>query len=459
MAATQGKPDLGTCLVTGGSGFLGLHLVRALLDRGCAVRVFDLVPPEIESPRLTFTKGDLRSYGDVCKAMEGVDTVFHVASIVVLLTYPSAAERQRSFEINVRGTGNVIRAARHLGVQRLVYTSTQNVIFAGEHYPGMVDERAHYPAQGADLYTETKAAAEQIVLAANGHDGLLTCALRPSGIYGPGEKLFLPRVIEQCDSGLLRMGLGPRHVLSEATYIDNLVDAHIRAAEHLVPGSVVGGQAYFINDGEYQSNLEFFRPVIEGLGFSFPRWNLPAWPVVWFATLWELAHRFLGAPFPKLTRTEVLKLVVHHPCSIEKAKRDFGYEPLVGTKEGLARCLPYCREMLARREKVERPHWFAWIWVLGGMAAFGIVAFHPDAWKWWSSNAIGWIPRWIYQAGFAVAWLVHVYKGLKAVRIAERAGLRKTSLGWGLQTFLLGFPSMRLLRARVERQGGSPGAA
>jgi 3beta-hydroxy-delta5-steroid dehydrogenase/steroid delta-isomerase len=455
---TPPEADIQACLVTGGAGFLGSHLVRALLERGHRVQVLDLMPPDFEHERLRFFRGDLRCYEDILKAMTGVDTVFHTASIVNLLSFCSAALRQESYDINVGGTENVIRACRESGVTRLVYTSSNNVIFDGRDIE-LADESLPYPEKYVDLYSETKSLAERKVLAANGTQGLLTCAIRPSGIYGPGEKLFLPRIIARCDDGLLRVRVGKERAKSEYSYVDNLVHGHLLAAHKLVPESPAPGQAYFINDGEYLDNFEFFRPIIEDLGFAFPERLIPAFPLKAVTALGEIAHWLLKTPRPVLTVIEVLKASVSHPCSIEKARRDLGYEPVVSGAEAVERCLPYCRETLREREKVDRPHPAWWASIIIGMVALGLLAHHPPTWAFWSQHVIGAIPHWVYQAGLWVAVLTHLHKGLKAVRLAERAGLHHTSNAWGWQTLILGFASMNLLLPRIERATRERGQA
>lgn len=456
------EADIRACLVTGGAGFLGTHLARALLARGHRVHVLDLMKPDFDHERLRFFRGDLRCYEDVLKATTGVDTVFHTASIVNLLSFYSAKTRKESYDVNVGGTENVIRACRESGVRRLIYTSSNNVAFDGRNIE-LVDESLPYPEKYVDLYSETKSLAERKVLAANGTEALLTCAIRPSGIYGPGEMLFLPRVIARCDDGLLRVRAGHGEAKSDYSYIDNVVHGHLLAARKLSPGSSAAGQAYFINDGEHPKNFEFFRPVIEDLGLPFPERLIPALPLKVVAVMGEIAHWLLKTPRPGFTLIEVLKASVNHPCSIEKARRDLGYEPLVSGAEGIRRCLPYCRETLRTREKVDRPHIGWWVSIILGMTALGLVAHHPATWALWSRHVIGAIPHWVYQLGLWVAVLTHVHKGLKAVRLAERAGFHETSTAWGWQTLILGFASMNLLLPRIERAererasgGGAP---
>lgn len=124
------------------------------------------------------------------------------------------AERRLSEAVNVGGTQNVLREASAAGARRLVHTSTNNVAFDGRP---VVDGDETYPyAEGArDLYTATKLRAEKCVLAANDEGGLLTCAIRPGGIFGPGEERILPALVEQCAKGRLVIVIGDGRAASD----------------------------------------------------------------------------------------------------------------------------------------------------------------------------------------------------------------------------------------------------
>ncbi|GAF94347.1 unnamed protein product, partial [marine sediment metagenome] len=103
------------------------------------------------------------------------------------------------------------------------------------------------------------------------------------------------------------------------------------------------------------------------------------------------------------------------------------------------------------REKVDRPRWFWWVSIILGMLLLGFVAHHPSTWAWWTQNLTAAIPQWVFRVVLWAAVLTHVHKGLKAVRLAERAGFHRTSTAWGWQTFILGFASMKLLLPRIAR--------
>ena len=336
--------ELGSCLVTGGAGYLGRHLAAELMRRGHPVRAFDVREDAAWPSGAEVVVGDVTRYDEVLAACEGIDTVFHTAAQLVFLTFCTPEIRRRAHGVNVGGVANVVGAAAEAGVSRLVHTSSNNVTLDDPVVDG--DESTPYAYGARDIYTETKIRGEQIALGANDKTGLLTCAVRPGGIYGPGDPLMLPRLVEQLRRGVFVATIGDGSAMSDNTFIDNLVDGEICAARHLVPESAACGQAYYVTDGAPINYFEFFRPFVEGLGYRFPRWTMPVWPMRGVAWLGELLHVYLGLPAPPLSRLELIKIVVSHYNRIDKARRDLGWVPPVSPEAAVERCLPYCRELL-----------------------------------------------------------------------------------------------------------------
>ena len=454
---------LGACLVTGGAGYFGSHLAKELVRRGHAVRVLDLRAPSPPIARVEAMLGDISRLEDARKACAGVDTVFHAAAVLDWSRWPTPEQRERSYAVNVRGVENIARAARDAGVSRLVHTSTNNVTLDGPVIDG--DESLPYAARTRDLYTETKILGEQIALAANG-GSLLSCAIRPGGIYGPGDPTLLRELARQLAAGRYAATIGDGRALSDNTHVQNLVDGQIEAARHLVAGSPLAGQAYFITDGQPINYFDFFRPLVEGVGLAHPQRRAPARLVHAVMTAWEWAHARLGAPAPLLRSLEVRKIAISHYNRIDKARRDFGWTPKLSPAEAFPACLAYVRRLMSEHESVDRPHWAWWVMILAGMTLTGAFAISGSAHAWFAAHVTHWLPRPLVGAVFVWACWLHVRKGLRAVQIAERAGLHETALAWGWQTFLLGFASLGLLEARVakraaearERGGAAPRA-
>lgn len=314
------------------------RLACALHNQGARIILFDTNPPSQEVPEnIEFVSGDVREYTQVERAVSGVDCVFHVASYG--MSGREQLNRSLIEAVNVEGTQNILKACVEHGVSRLVYTSTFNVVFGGQVIENGDESLPYLPLHlHPDHYSRTKSLAEMAVLKANGMalrgrpEVLRTCALRPAGIYGPGEQRHLPRIVGYIESGIFRFVYGSPSSLVEFVHVDNLVSAHMLAAEALTAEKQhrSAGQAYFISDGRPVNNFEFFRPLVEGLGYPFPKLRLPISLIYLFAFLTEMVHHLIG-PFynfqPLLTRTEVYKTGVTHYFSLAKAKAELGYEP------------------------------------------------------------------------------------------------------------------------------------
>lgn len=313
-------------------------LACSLLKKSSRILLFDVRPPCGALPEgVDFVQGDVRDYAQVEKVLRGASCVFHIASYG--MSGREQLNKKLIEEVNIKGTENVLQASVALGVPHLVYTSTFNVVFGGQHILNGDETLPYLPLHlHPDHYSRTKSLAEMRVLKANGSalaDGrgvLRTCALRPAGIYGPGEQRHLPRIVRYIENGLFKFVYGDPNSLVEFVHVDNLVSAHILAAEALSEKRqhCAAGQAYFISDGRPVNNFEFFRPLVEGLGYSFPKLRVPINLVYFFAFLTEMVHGVVGRIYnfqPMLTRTEVYKTGVTHYFSLDKAKAELGYDP------------------------------------------------------------------------------------------------------------------------------------
>ncbi|GAA5849221.1 hypothetical protein JCM8547_006480 [Rhodosporidiobolus lusitaniae] len=226
-------------VVIGGEGFLGSTLVKALLVRypSASVASLDVVqrhfPDQLSGGsstdrKWTFHSADLTSLDSLSSALSktGATTVFHTAS-------PWTGSGADVCEkVNVKGTQTVVNACVKEGVKKLVFTSSAGTVYNGNDLIN-VDERMPFPEEVLDPYNVTKAKAEKIVLAANGKSGLLTIALRPAGIFGPGDRQALPGVMEVLKSGKTKFQVGSNENLFDWTYVDNVVHAHLVAYERM----------------------------------------------------------------------------------------------------------------------------------------------------------------------------------------------------------------------------------
>jgi 3beta-hydroxy-delta5-steroid dehydrogenase/steroid delta-isomerase len=327
------------CLVTGANGYVGKHLVRRLLELGCEVRALDLAPFEGDS-RVASIVGDIRRMSDVGPVCEGVDTVFHVAAIINTLTLARPSVRRQVYGVNVDGTECVIEACKAAGVKKLVFTSSITVAVDGPIRGG--DETAPYVGTDGlpDLYSQTKSQAEKLVLEADDPNGLRTAAVRPGGVWGPGEGAMMVRdFLEHLAAGQFKATIGDGTSVTDNVHVDSVVDVHFLVAQKLTDDpELVGGEAYFVSDDEPINPVTWYRPIVEGLGYAWPRMHVP-WPVAYaFAYLGELSHYF-GAPLPTVTRRGVLSICRDASFRVDKARAHLGYEPRTSAAEGIPKLM------------------------------------------------------------------------------------------------------------------------
>ena len=340
------KADLGHVLVTGGSGFVGKNFVKTLLDKGFKVRSFDIAPSDLEHENLEKIEGNICDPVMIDKIVEGIDTIFHTAAIIGLKGGSAVSKeyRDQSYAINVEGTKNLLTALQKAGGGRFIYTASNSVIIEGQPIENG-DETVPYTTRFNDLYTETKVISEKWVLEQNGKNGVHTCSVRPSGIWGPGDQTMFKLFFEQAVKGLFLARVGDGSALLDNTYVHNLIHGQILAAEHLVEGGTSPGQAYFINDGEPVNMFDFAKPIIENCGLKFPTLRVPACLVKGFMSLWQFAHFKFKLPEPPLPPLAIERIAISNYFSIDKARKDLGYEPIFNTEQGIEKSAPFYIEL------------------------------------------------------------------------------------------------------------------
>ena len=204
-------------------------------------------------------------------------------------------------------------------------------------------------ATGSISSTETKLIPEKAVLAAGKRGPPRTCALRPGGIWAPmrgGVMIIASSIRLRSGRFVARIGSGG---LADNTHVINLCDAQLLAARALrEKPALVSGEAYFVTDGEPMDPVDWFGPLVEGLGARLPTLRLPSKLMYRLGYACEWAARF-GTKSPFLTRLEVLKVTRRHSFRIDKAREHLGYVPGIRSKEGLLECLPYAREYIAQK--------------------------------------------------------------------------------------------------------------
>jgi len=227
-----------TVLVTGSDGFIGSHLVEELLNSGCTVRAFvyynsfnrwgwlDSFPPEHLENIEIFT-GDIRDPNGVRTAMRGVDIVFHLAALIGI---PFSYHSPDSYvDTNVKGTLNILQAARDASVKKILVTSTSEVYGTAMYVP--IDEK--HPRQGQSPYSATKIGADAMSDAFFRSFDLPVVVVRPFNTYGPRQsaRAIIPTIITQLLSGKQQIRLGSLHPTRDLVYVKDTAEGFVRIAQ------------------------------------------------------------------------------------------------------------------------------------------------------------------------------------------------------------------------------------
>lgn len=322
-------------LVTGGAGFTGVHLVRALVERGDDVTVLDvsngdpLDADPLKAQGVRFIKGSVDDEALLPDAVADQEIVFHLAS-----AFRDIHQGAPLFQkIDVEGTRRLLDAARQSGVRRVVHCSTQGV--HGSLPPDEVPGNEDSPIAPIDYYCEAKVEAEAVCdeFIAQGMD---IVNIRPTSIYGPGDTHGWLKLFRMCRDGRFLM-LGSGRTSNHPVYVGNLVDALLLAAE--VPAAQ--GRTYLIGDDKHVSLNELVRMVGAVQGEKVRIYRFP-----WYAPVHALAYAMEVAskPFnyePPLFRRRLSWYATNRAWDISRARNELGFRPRVDLEEGLRKTMAW----------------------------------------------------------------------------------------------------------------------
>ncbi|MFD3595150.1 NAD-dependent epimerase/dehydratase family protein [Nocardia sp. NPDC058640] len=332
-------------LVTGASGFLGGAIVRALVADGSheisiLVRrtstLDDLGPAR---DQVTLVYGDLTDADSLRKAATGIDVVIHSAARV-----DERGTRDRFWTENVSATEQLLEAARSEGAGRFVFISSPSALMERDGGDQIdVDESLPYPRRHLNHYSETKAAAERAVLAADTTE-FTTVALRPRAIWGAGDRSGpIVRLLDRTATGSLPDLSYGRTIEASLCHVDNIV----HACQLALTSNAVGGNAYFIADAEKTDVWGFLGEVATRLGFQpptrRPNPRVLTAVVATLETLWRIpaiANRWS----PPLSRYAVALMTRTATYNTSAAHRDLGYTPVTDRATGLTGFLTWLDE-------------------------------------------------------------------------------------------------------------------
>ena len=319
---------MATYLVTGGAGFIGSHLVETLLERGETVLCLDnLSTGKIENisqfelnERFMFFKADIRDLNTLQRLMQGVDYVFHEAALGSVQR--SVEDPMTTHEINATGTLNVFNAARETGVKRVVYASSSSIYGDSETLPKVENM---IPAPKSP-YAVTKLTGEHYATVFTELFGLEVVSLRYFNVFGPRQDPFsdyaavIPIFVRQLLRGESPTIFGDGTQSRDFTYVQNVVDANLRACE----AKRVGGKVFNIACGS-RINLNDLLTLLKSLIESYRRGT-------------ESIHPIYGPPRPGDVK--------HSLASIDVAQTWLGYTPGYSVEEGLKASIEWYVENL-----------------------------------------------------------------------------------------------------------------
>lgn len=309
-------------LVTGATGFIGSHLVEALLQRGVQVRCLLRKTSDLKWLKdlpIERTLGDCIDKISLAEAVKGVDQVFHLAGIT------KAVKEKTYFEINAFGTENLICACleNNPRLQKFVYLSSQAA--AGPCRNGNKKKESDL-CQPVSPYGQSKRLGEELAIAHAQELPLLI--LRPCAVYGPRERDIYPffkllsKRIKPCLSG------EGRHI--SLCYVDDIVQAVLLAAQSEEPS----GEIFFLSDGQDYRLEEVGDIMAQAMGVNAIGVRVPGWVINGMASFSEFFFKLSGKP-PLLNKGKVEEILQKNwVCDITKAKRALGFQPNISLLEG-----------------------------------------------------------------------------------------------------------------------------
>lgn len=273
--------------------------------------------------------GDLRDPGALAAAVRGVEVVYHLAAV-----YRSAGASRGLYRgVNATAVGQLLEAAAAARVRRVVHCSTVGVHGDVEHPPAAEDA----PFRPGDVYQLTKLEGERLAREARDRLGIEVTIARPSGIYGPGDRRLLKLFRGVARRRFVTLGRG--EIYYHLTYIDNLVEGFRLCGEH----AAAANREYILAGPEVTTLNELVALIADAASVPPPRLHLPVWPFWMAGALTELVTVPFGIE-PPIYRRRVDFFTKSRAFDIGRARRELGYAPRVGLREGIGRTLDWYRQ-------------------------------------------------------------------------------------------------------------------
>jgi len=318
-------------LITGGSGFIGRHLIVSMAKKGAHVRVLTRrhnSGNEFGNIVVEPIRGDLANRDSLRRAVDGVDIVYHLAAQIGKWGVPE----ERYYASNVRGTRNLLDACLQSSVGQFVFCSTPGV-----QGKGHVRAQECLPYNPPYIYERTKCEAEKLVLKFHRDHRLPVTILRPDFVYGPGDLRRLPLYRAVKNGKFFIIGNGKSFL--HPTYIDDVIQGF-----HLVAGNPVAfGRIFNIGGPHLVTVGEYVGSIARSLDVPNPRMKIPAALALATAAGCEALSRITGRE-PYITRSKIEFLTKSHGTDISNAQTELGYRPGYALQEGLRRTIDWYRD-------------------------------------------------------------------------------------------------------------------
>ncbi|KAK8089488.1 c-3 sterol dehydrogenase c-4 decarboxylase [Apiospora hydei] len=369
----QQKLALGRVVVIGGCGFLGHHVVNLLLRSwSCShVCVMDMQCTKNRRPDsdgVEYVDANITDSDQLVKEFARIkpDVVIHTASP------PAQGSGNVSHDlfrrVNIEGTRNVVTACQQTGVKALVFTSSASIM--SDNVNDLINANETYPVirgkMQSEYYSETKAEAESIALAANRSEtapNLLTASIRPSGIFGEGDMQAIYHMVNIYEQGKHNVQIGENHNLFDFTYVENVAHAHLLAARALLVTAAaetqpldherVDGEAFLVTNGQPVYFWDFTRAVWHAAGSDKgpgSAWVMARETGLMLGFLSEVYFGLVRKP-ATFNRQRIIYSCMTRYYDITKARRRLGYEPLVGLDVGVKRAVAWTLEQKKKERK------------------------------------------------------------------------------------------------------------